>query len=576
MASTVKLNLVRVFLSTPGGLEAERKLFHDAIHEFNENRGYDHGFAMIPVGWERIPPSVVRPQSPINQKLRGCDYLVVLIWDRWGTSTSKDGVYSSGVQEELYVAAECLGDGGAEMRDIAIYFKDIPVQKLTDQDPQLSEVLRFKAKLEETKSFLYQTFENEEGLRGHLRQLFRSWMGGFGPKEPKEVKLPTLDDDTARPLIEGVDAMSRTGLLSRARAFADRGLNTQAEVAFVSAVADHDRDALIAYAKFLRRTGRLEKAFRVNKQLLKQAVSSPSSAESHSTEMSDVLANMGLIRRKQGRLRDSVRHLREAVKAVSACSGREAVESKAYALDNLGLTLRRMGDQDEALKRHAEALELREEIGDVLGKSKAQINVARICKDRDELAKARRILSEAINVLKGCEKEKRTLANAYSTVGEIARREGHTEEALKNYLKTLGLNESISHNDGVAIACGQLAQLLLIREDVDEARKYARRCRDENAESGNREGVAVALRTLGDVKFASDDFDGALSDFREAARMFEKHGNIGGAVSAKLRIARALSRSGDSEAATATREEAESLAHQAKMSTREFERALLF
>ena len=123
------------------------------------------------------------------------------------------------------------------------------------------------------------------------------------------------------------------------------------------------------------------------------------------------------------------------------------------------------------------------------------------------------------------------MANAYSVFGQIAEQDDDFAEACEHHREALRLNEEISHSDGIAAACGQLAELLLQQGKIDEAQKYARRCYSENVKSGNREGAAVALRTLGDVKIANNDYDDndldeALTDFKESGRIFEQYGNI--------------------------------------------------
>ena len=90
------------------------------------------------------------------------------------------------------------------------------------------------------------------------------------------------------------------------------------------------------------------------------------------------------------------------------------------------------------------------------------------------------------------ENEQPALANAYSTLGDIAKAESDLPLALDHYKQALCLNRSLSHADGIAITSGQLARLQLVLGDTKEALRYAQDCVDENVRSGNEEGEAFA------------------------------------------------------------------------------------
>lgn len=543
MASS--LTRLRVFLATPGGLEGERQLFRETMDEFSEVYGNAEGFVMVPVGWEVVSPGTGRPQDLINDHVRGSDYLVALLWDRWGTATSADSLYSSGTYEELAVALECLNDPAAEMKDIAVFFKGVGDRQLSDAGPQLAQVLQFKNALESRKELFFGTFDTREELRRHLLRLFMHWLRGFDDKVPRMVSLPELGEGSLEVQASMAAPTESSDLLGRADELARRGLVTQAEMAYATAVSTDDRESLISYAKFLRRTGRLEMAFKINERILGLrdtlvAVPLASSAADHSY----VLANMGVIRRKQGNLASSRDLLKEAVRTVDMFPDSSAAESKAYALDNLGLTLRRLGDHAIALSSHQQALELRHQTEDEPGQAKTLLNIARLYKDQGQLEDARVCASQAREMLMDTDNEKHTLANAYSTLGDITRAEGDLPGACAHYENALDLNERIGHTDGVAIVSCQLASLLLSNDDAIGALPYAERSLEENLRSGNKEGEAIALRMLGKVQMARGCFGAARTYYQDSLRMFQEHQNQTGALLARIGVAESLAREG--------------------------------
>ena len=293
------------------------------------------GFVLVAVGWEQVPSGAGRPQGRIDELVRDSDYLVALIWDRWGTPTSVDSTYSSGTQEELAVALTCLGDRSMDMRDVAVFFKAVEERSLSDPGPQLEQVLQYKQELEARKELLFQTFDTPEEWRRQLQRRFMSWIRDFGDKVPREVSQLEVTGDSPFQQTDGAGSATIPELLASARELENMGFVTQAESAYAAAVSTDDRESLMSYAKFLRRTGRLERAFEINKRIL--ALEELIVARSSSADRADVVANMGVIRRKQGALDESRRLLVEAVRTARVCPDLAGIEAEAYALDNLGL-----------------------------------------------------------------------------------------------------------------------------------------------------------------------------------------------------------------------------------------------
>src|SRR5438046_2882905 len=92
----------RIFIASPGGLADERRRFRDVVHRFNDTDAIPRGVLFIPVGWEDTLGGVGRPQSPINEEVRDCDYFLLMLWDRWGSPPDSEaaGRFTSGTEEE--------------------------------------------------------------------------------------------------------------------------------------------------------------------------------------------------------------------------------------------------------------------------------------------------------------------------------------------------------------------------------------------------------------------------------------------------------------------------------------------
>ncbi len=130
---------------------------------------------------------------------------------------------------------------------------------------------------------------------------------------------------------------------------------TQAETCYAQAVADDDPDALQQYAKFLRRRGRLDRSFEINQSLLGRSSSAEGVPNGDQLAFnSDILANMAVIRRKQGNLPEAVDLLRQAVQSARE-AGYVGRKQLAYSLEILGWSLDDLAigsKQRDVTKRH--------------------------------------------------------------------------------------------------------------------------------------------------------------------------------------------------------------------------------
>src|SRR3546814_13463215 len=115
----------RVFIASPGGLSSARDCFRRVLEEYNRTDGFRRGVVFIPVGWEKMAPTRGRGQEVINQRLRQCDFCVLVLHDRWGTPPSDDGPFASGTEEELNVAMTCLRSNDHAMEDVVVQCKTI-------------------------------------------------------------------------------------------------------------------------------------------------------------------------------------------------------------------------------------------------------------------------------------------------------------------------------------------------------------------------------------------------------------------------------------------------------------------
>lgn len=167
--------VLRVFIGSPGDLQDERTIAREVVQRVNKRIGRYLGVYVDLRGWEdTLPGYTTRPQEKINKDLRECDVFLGLIWKRWGTPPSDDGPYTSGFQEEYHLALEQRE--ADEMRDIFLYFKEMPDALREDPGAQASKVLDFRRSVEQNRTVLFDTFEDKEEWKEVLRDLLDEYL----------------------------------------------------------------------------------------------------------------------------------------------------------------------------------------------------------------------------------------------------------------------------------------------------------------------------------------------------------------------------------------------------------------
>ena len=214
----------RVFLASPSGLEAERRAVHDEVVRFNEQLMHDAGAAFTALGWETVPGGGRRPQDAINEVLETCDFMILLLWNRWGTAPSVDSDFTSGTEEEFVLADQLRHNTDRPMNDILILFKGVPEAQLSDPGEQLKKVLEFKNSLEDSKKWLYKTFDDIDGLRQEVGARLLAWAKLTGSRQVDlQANTPAAGHPAAAPIdgtpskdLAPIDSQDQASLLALA------------------------------------------------------------------------------------------------------------------------------------------------------------------------------------------------------------------------------------------------------------------------------------------------------------------------------------------------------------------------
>lgn len=385
------------------------------------------------------------------------------------------------------------------MRDLLVLFKTIDAERLRDPGEQLRKVMSFRNGLEKSKSLMYDTFDSHESLSSVVTRKLADWAAPLGDRVPCTLNLP----EEMIP-VESSDS-TPAQMLEAAKKHAADGLRMQAEACFAHAIKDGDPEALTEFALFMRRTGRLDKALELNKQLLEDPALLGRTDAAAVGYKTGSLANMGVIHRKRGELTQSRDLLHEAV--ITARASAEPINEKlCYALDNYGLTLSKILGGDAAIGKFEEAHALRQDFGSAKDLAQSAINIGRGRMCLGDYAAAQACFTEALG-LQEDDPDDHVMANALAGLAESKLRqapESHSD-ILELLSRALKINERIQNSDGVSITHALHARLLLLRGEPDSAEAHARSSKEESEKSNNSTGRGTAAWLLAEVALAKGD-----------------------------------------------------------------------
>jgi len=494
-------------------LEAERAQCEATIQEFNQTHAHDQGVTFVLKRYEALVGGVGRPQTLINPHLDQCDFMILLMGDRWGSPPDLDARYGSGSEEEFHRCVELLEDESAHMRDLLVMFKTLDADRLRDPGPQLQAVMDFRNRVEISKALYYGTFDSLESLSVAVHRKLTEWTERLPPRVPTRLVIPP----SAIPVMGSISAAEA---LTAAKSHASKGLLMQAEATFAVAIENDDPQALADFALFMRRTGRLDQALALNHRLLAdKALLAATDPESVSFRVS-ALANIGVIHRKRGAITQSRDALAEAVET-ARLSHLPINDRLCYALDNYGYTLLRLDQPEMARAQFEESHRLRQRFGtDALALAQSATNLARVALTVGDFATAETLFGETVEQMRSDE-DQHLLANALSGKAEARLRQGSRDGVLEHLEEARAINGKLHNSDGSSIVYGLLSRYYLRVADLANAARYAQLCEREGETTNNYSGRGTAALLHAEIALAKGDHESAeqlLADAEELAR----------------------------------------------------------
>ena len=438
--------VIRVFIASPGGLEEERRLFYEILGEVNRSKANAMGIQLEPLGWEDTLPGFGRPQELINEDVKRCDLMIMLLWKRWGTPT---GEYSSGFEEEYELAKRLREEG--DKPEIMLYFRKVSDDMLADPGPQLRQVLNFKEKIESERKFFYKPYEDKNQWEKIFREHLSKWLDrlpieNYRTEESIEDqrRLKESEDEIQRlkTELEAERQNSQTAIKGLALTLgiealekADSGQITRAEEYFAKSIANYPNPAIInKYGLFLQRIGMLKRAEEKFSEVVKI-----SEETGNDSLVAAAYGNLGNVYQTCGDL-DSAEEMHRKALAIDKKFGLKGGMASDYG--NLGIVYKTRGNLDGAEKMYWKALTINEEIGWTDGVAAAYGNLGNVYETRGDLDGAEKMYLNALAIDKKFGR-KEGMASDYGNLGNVCKTRGDLDRAEEMYRKSLGLFISI-------------------------------------------------------------------------------------------------------------------------------------
>ena len=461
---------LRIFLASPGDLEAERGVVHTCVEERNA-RESENNVTFEVVGWERVRGTARRPQEAINELIGESHFLVAIFKRSWGSAPGSPWGYTSGTEEELFEGLLELGRPEQPMRDVWVAFLDDP--------SPADEIAKLRDQLSQHSLLMYESVADTLDLKERLSKRLDGWEVSAGAKVPRHVNLVS---SSGREVLRAANLRLRGEKLIELGQ-AETGRSDLHEAAVLGGPVEQ-----LAYARFLARHGDLEGAHEWNQRAIDHFTDGGSRL--YSSLAAETFAAQAGVLRRQGRQNDAIGRCRHALTLLDE---REpyAQQVRCRILDELGLAHQASGDLASARSDFEAALDARRAAEDDVGVCQSLVNLARLEVGSENLEAARAHADEALAGLHGTAPTS-LHANAFVLAGQLRLRQGSPDEGIPYAEQALSLNQQMASRHGEARSLLVLAQCCHAAGRKNEAALYARTCRELNESMGSDYGVQRA------------------------------------------------------------------------------------
>jgi tetratricopeptide (TPR) repeat protein/transcriptional regulator with XRE-family HTH domain len=177
--------------------------------------------------------------------------------------------------------------------------------------------------------------------------------------------------------------------------------------------------------------------------------------------------------------------------------------------------LRSDGPWDEAITRHATAVQAARQTGDRPGQALALTNLGDVRQLTGDCPAAIQDLTEALGICRDLG-DRPGQALALTSLGNTRRPTGDFPGAVRDLTEALGICQDLGHRPGQAVALALRGHVLLVTGDYPRAARDLQEALGTFRDIGDRRGQAEALYLLGVDEWLTGNYPGAAWHLQEA------------------------------------------------------------
>ncbi|HEV3294395.1 MAG TPA: tetratricopeptide repeat protein [Streptosporangiaceae bacterium] len=206
--------------------------------------------------------------------------------------------------------------------------------------------------------------------------------------------------------------------------------------------------------------------------------------------------------------------------------------------------LRHDGPWDEAITRHATAVQAAGQLGDRPGQAGALTDLGDARYMTGDHPAAARDLQEALDIYRDLA-DRPGQARALKPLGTARQALGDRPGAARDFQEALGISRDIGDRPGQANALTYLGHTGRMIGDLPGAARDLEEALGISRDIGDRLGQANALTYLGDVRLRTGDWPGAVRDLEEALGIYRDLDNRHGQANALIYLGDVRLKTGD-------------------------------
>ncbi|MBI4930151.1 MAG: tetratricopeptide repeat protein [Bacteroidetes bacterium] len=229
--------------------------------------------------------------------------------------------------------------------------------------------------------------------------------------------------------------------------------------------------------------------------------------------IADALKIMGTTQHYKGNYGEAIGYFLKSLKIFEELcktssnekSIRAAKKGMASVYNNMGLVYYAQNNNEKAIENYANAMNLKEELGDKAGVASTLSNLGLMYYDMKQYEKAIEYINKALKIHKEFGNQM-GVAASYSLLGDVYDVMENFETAMKYFLDALAIHEKLEVKYGIAANLTSIGVAQIHLKKYHEAIETLNNAFDLSKEMGSKEGTSECYQGLSRAYFNLNDF----------------------------------------------------------------------